>query len=314
MSDQPVEPCFLCGSREFLTVDSLRPSQINHAWAHMGAKLPAAATDPFDHVQAIHLHRCRSCGFLQFSPVLPGNSAFYSELQRQIPNYYPPHSPSFHRAIDLARRMGVAEVIDLGCGAGAFLDMARAAGLATRGLDLNATAVAACRARGHDVLNATAEQFAGTHPEQRFRLVTSFEVMEHVPNPARFFHDAANLLQPGGYLAIAVPNEDGIHGHCPLEPHQWPPHHLTRWRRQDLDRLGRMNGLEVVNIEADLLRGAHMHTLLNLQRELEVLLGRRPAPAGRWWPEIATFLFRITLCRHFVRRGLSLHAHYRKPA
>ena len=64
----------------------------------------------------------------------------------------------------------------------------------------------------------------------QFTLVTSFEVMEHVPDPVAFFRDAARLVAPGGHLVISVPHGQGLYRWWTLEPCQWPPHHITHWR------------------------------------------------------------------------------------
>ncbi len=315
MSSAPAKPrCLLCGSDSLEPLDALTPPELEQLWFHMGVKLSPAAQALFNGHRHIELLRCGGCGFQFFSPVLPGNSPFYEDLQRQIRDYYPVTCPAFTRALAAARTHGLREVMDLGCGSGAFLDLAKAEGLATHGLDLNVQAVAGCRERGHEVINQTAEDFAATRPERRFPLVTSFEVMEHVPDPAAFFREAAALVAPSGYLAIAVPNNEGVHRLCSLEPHQWPPHHLTRWRATDLRRLGEQNRLEIVSLDGDELRGVQLRFYLRLQRELEHLLGRRKSPPGRLWPEAVTFVYRVLLARRYVRRGISLHALYRKPA
>lgn len=315
MSSVPAKPrCLLCGSDSSKPLDALTPPELEQLWFHMGVKLSPSARELFTGLKRIELLRCGGCGFQFFAPVLPGNSPFYEDLQRQIRDYYPTACPAFARALAAARAHGLREVMDLGCGSGAFLDLAKAGGLATNGLDLNAHAVAGCRERGHEVMNLTAEAFAATRPERRFPLVTSFEVMEHVPDPAAFFREAAALVAPGGYLAIAVPNNEGVHRLCSLEPHQWPPHHLTRWRAADLRRLGEQNRLEIVSLDGDELRGVQLRFYLRLQRELEYLLGRRKSPPGRLRPGLVTFVYRALLCRRYVRRGISLHALYRKPA
>lgn len=306
--------CRICRGERHEVADRLKVSEIETLWRQLDVRLSPVAMKSFGGASEISLLRCAGCGFEFLSPVLPGNSEFYADLQNQVARYYPTDSPSFFHALDLARRTGAGEVMDLGCGAGAFLDHARSAGLKTYGLDLNTQAVAAVRARGHDVMNCTAEGFAATSPERRFPLVTSFEVMEHVPDPAAFFRDAARLVAPGGHLALAVPNGEGIYRWWTLDPCQWPPHHLTRWRRADLERLGRDNGLELVWIDADPLRGVQIRGSLRMQGEFEHALGRRTSPPGKLWPEILTFLYRVALCRRYLKLGNSLHAHYRKPA
>lgn len=310
----PVVPprCCLCGSNRTKVRDRLTPRELELTWFHLGVKFSPEAASVFEGISALELHECRPCGFRFFTPTLPGNGAYYADLQRQIRDYYPVTCPAFARALGVARRAQIREVMDLGCGAGYFLDAARTEGLTTHGLDLNPQAVADCRDRGHDVQCCTAEAFAATRPEKRFPLVTSFEVMEHVPDPAAFFREAAALVAPGGYLAIAVPNEAGVHGWCSLEPHQWPPHHLTRWRPQDLRRLGELNDLEVISMEGDLLRGIALGFYLRLQRELQYVLGRRKTKPSTVLPALLTFGYRVLLLRHFCQKGISLHALYRK--
>jgi 2-polyprenyl-3-methyl-5-hydroxy-6-metoxy-1,4-benzoquinol methylase len=314
MSAQVVPHCFLCQSTRERVLDQLTAREMESLWFHMGVRLDPDAMAPFAHVNRIQLHECKDCGFQYFSPVLPGNSAFYANLQSQIADYYPALCPAFARTLTFADQAKVKEVFDLGCGSGSFLDLAKAQGLKTFGLDLNTQAVAGCQERGHEVVNATAEAYAVDNPDKQFPLVTAFEVMEHVPDPAAFFRDAAKLVAPGGWLAIAVPNNEGVHRLCSLEPHQWPPHHLTRWRSRDLQKLGADNQLIVEHIDGDILRGVQLRFYLKLQRDLEVVLGRRSGPPGKLWPELVTFLYRLGLCRHYVRRGISLHALYRKPA
>jgi SAM-dependent methyltransferase len=40
------------------------------------------------------------------------------------------------------------------------------------------------------------------HPEDSLSLVTCFQTIEHVPDPARLVRDAARMLKPGGILAL----------------------------------------------------------------------------------------------------------------
>ncbi|MCE2826726.1 MAG: class I SAM-dependent methyltransferase [Verrucomicrobium sp.] len=306
--------CLLCHHGETTVADSLTPADIGRLWNYFGVTLGPEALASFRGAERVTEHRCAACGFEFFDPVLPGNGAFYADLQSQVARYYPPDSPSFLHAIGLASRAGSRDCLDLGCGDGGFLDLARSRGLETHGLDLTPKAVAAARAKGHDVHASTAEEYARTHADRKFSLVTAFEVMEHVPDPVAFFRDAANLVAPGGHLVLSVPHGRGIYRWWTLEPCQWPPHHITHWRRADLERLGTRHGLEPVWFGADPLRGVQVRLSLQTQGDLEHLLGRRPSKPSRLWTEGITFLYRAALCRHYLPWGTSLHAHYRRPA
>jgi 2-polyprenyl-3-methyl-5-hydroxy-6-metoxy-1,4-benzoquinol methylase len=306
--------CLLCGSPETQVSDSLTPDEIAKAWSVVGVNLSASGRACMNGVARIEQHVCRVCGFQFFAPPVPGDSDFYRELQEQYPDYYPKTCPAFDRAVDFARRRELKQVMDIGCGAGFFLDQARAAGLKTAGLDLNAKAVADCQARGHDVRLNTMEDFAASNPAERFEFVTSFEVVEHVVDPAGFVRAAAALLRPGGWLGLAVPNNQGVHSLCELEPHQWPPHHLTRWRPQDLAQVGAVAGLRLVEAGSDVRHGWHIRYFMKLQGQIEHALGRRASAPGNLWPEIACFVYRASLMKHWgPRQGLGLYAFFQKP-
>lgn len=305
--------CPLCNSPRFERVDALTPGELCVLHAKLGVRLSDEARKSFGEAKEVRHLRCSGCGFQYFDPVLPGNAAFYRDLQDQLDCYYPDDSPSFFLALELARRCGAKTVMDLGCGAGRFLDRAKSAGLETHGLDLNDQAVEEARKRGHQVLSGTAEAFAASQPQSRFDLVTAFEVLEHLADPSGFFRDAARLVRPGGHLAIAVPYDRGTYRWFQLEPRQWPPHHLSRWRREDLRRLGEIHGLELVELRADALRGTQIRLVLQTQAELERAIGRRTELPGPLWPNLATFLYRLSLGRFYLQLGNSLHAHFRKP-
>jgi cyclopropane fatty-acyl-phospholipid synthase-like methyltransferase len=42
--------------------------------------------------------------------------------------------------------------------------------------------------------------------EERFDVVTAFDIIEHVQSPARFLQDIREILRPGGILAISSPD------------------------------------------------------------------------------------------------------------
>jgi hypothetical protein len=80
-----------------------------------------------------------------------------------------------------------------------------------------------------------------------------------------------------------------------------------------LEHLGEQHQMQPVWFGADPLRGVQVRLSLQTQGDLEYVLARRPAKPGRFWTELMTFLYRVGLCRHYLRWGTSLHAHYRKP-
>lgn len=259
----------------------------------------------------VAMHECLACGFRFFDPGLAGNASFYTDLQRQLGTYYASFRPEFRWALDRAKPAGLKRVLDVGCGAGAFLDLARAEGFETHGLESNPLAVEASRSKGHTVFAGYTAEFAREHPTARFDLVTAFQVLEHVPDPVSFLREAAALARPGGGVVIGVPNEDGVERICPWDPHQWPPHHVSRWRQRDLRALGARAGLAVTATGTDRMHGNELFHFWTLHNRLASRLGQKRYRGGRLLPQCLSWIYRKTGCRYFLpRRGANIYAFY----
>jgi SAM-dependent methyltransferase len=94
-------------------------------------------------------------------------------------------------------------VIDVGAGAGIFLEECRALGLGKRhvAIEPSVELAATCRGKGFETAEGMVEDvitegtLAGSAD-----LVTCFEVIEHVASPARLLADLAALCRPGGTI------------------------------------------------------------------------------------------------------------------
>jgi len=100
------------------------------------------------------------------------------------------------------------KLIDVGCGIGYFLEVAKTRGWEVYGTEFTDKAIEICESKGikmqKGVLNPEHYQ-----PGQ-FDLVTSFEVIEHINTPndeVKAFH---KILRPGGALYITTPNFNSL--------------------------------------------------------------------------------------------------------
>jgi 2-polyprenyl-3-methyl-5-hydroxy-6-metoxy-1,4-benzoquinol methylase len=95
-------------------------------------------------------------------------------------------------------------LLDIGCGAGAFLPVAKALGYSAVGLEPDPNAVTAARTAGDDVRQGTIP--GSGLPSSFFAQVTLHHVFEHLRNPPEAAREILNILKPGGRLWLSQPN------------------------------------------------------------------------------------------------------------
>lgn len=100
-------------------------------------------------------------------------------------------------------------LLDIGCGKGHFLAVARSSGFSVIGIEPNEkTARFARQAYDLEIIPGVLNQH--TFPENRFDIVTMLHVLEHLPSPTQELYKIHRILRPGGFLFIEVPNIDTI--------------------------------------------------------------------------------------------------------
>ena len=158
---------------------------------------------------------------LQRSPTLP------------IGRWLLPLLPSLRSAADAECRhlpplpAGGGRLLDVGCGNGGFLLLARQAGWQVEGLDFDAGAVQVARARGlevhHGGIDVMGERSAC------YDVITLCHVIEHVHDPITTLRRLHVLLKPGGMMWLDTPNLASL-GAARFGPH-WrgleTPRHLV---------------------------------------------------------------------------------------
>lgn len=122
------------------------------------------------------------------------------------------------------------KLLDVGCGNGAYLQLAQSAGWVVQGLDFDHLAVAAARHSGLEVQQGGLAQLEEIAPAS-FDRVTLSHVLEHVHDPVSWLQALKRVLVPGGTLWLQTPNIDSL-GHARFNQ-DWrdldPPRHLTLW-------------------------------------------------------------------------------------
>ena len=119
-------------------------------------------------------------------------------------------------------------LLDVGCGNGAFLRFANQAGWTCSGVEPDAAAAAVAQSQGATILGSHLADLRGRF-EAHFDVITLSHVIEHVHNPEECLKDCWSMLKPGGFLWIETPNIDSI-GY-EIYSRSWrglePPRHLV---------------------------------------------------------------------------------------
>jgi 2-polyprenyl-3-methyl-5-hydroxy-6-metoxy-1,4-benzoquinol methylase len=105
---------------------------------------------------------------------------------------------------------GRRNVLDIGCGRGEFLELARDAGIIASGIDLSSESVALCRSKGLAALEADLFTHLASLPDASLDGIFCAQVVEHLP-PDRipeFVALAALKLARDGCILIETPNPE----------------------------------------------------------------------------------------------------------
>lgn len=110
------------------------------------------------------------------------------------------------RLAAIKQRAKGKRLLDVGCATGFFMEAAADEGYDVHGVEFSKVAISFARSDiksriVHGDVNALRAQ--ETEP---FDVVTAFDIIEHVQNPADFLKDIHEILRPGGVLAISSPD------------------------------------------------------------------------------------------------------------
>jgi 2-polyprenyl-3-methyl-5-hydroxy-6-metoxy-1,4-benzoquinol methylase len=222
------------------------------------------------------LVRCRDCGWIRQNPRL---------TKTELNGYYPVNYVPYAKAIDdeanllrrLSRRYGILKrcrsvesfapkgrLLEVGCGTGNFLNEMHRRGWPVVGIEPNKYASHYVRDRfGLDVFTGTLEEF-DPQPES-FDVICAWDVVEHVPEPAKDILRMRHALKRNGLLVLSMPNlasfDRILFGEAWLG---WDlPRHLYLFPNKLFDRFIESNGMQIIDRQG--VPGSYDHFLASLR-------------------------------------------------
>lgn len=153
-----------------------------------------------------HLLKCRVCGFV-FSQIK------YSQevLQKLYWNYSrtdylsPITIKRYNELLDKFEKYRLTnKILDIGCGIGYFLEIAKNRGWEIYGSEYTDEAIRICKTKGITIVDDYSLY------NNQFDIISSFEVIEHYENPLDELNKHINCLRKDGIYYITTPNFNSI--------------------------------------------------------------------------------------------------------
>ncbi len=195
------------------------------------------------------LYICNNCSVWFWWPLKNPGATWYSAHERYgARNHDPMWKPTgYHRKAITLLSPKKGTILDVGCGIGNFLDLANQEGWVCAGIDFDPDAIDAARKRigTGDLSVSDVVIYAQQHPENKFDVVTFFDVFEHVDNHNEFIGAVSSLVKDNGSIAMSMPYRK----HAPwLMRGDVPPCHLTCWDRGSLKGFLTKHGFTVTHM------------------------------------------------------------------
>lgn len=190
------------------------------------------------------LAHCRNCGLVSTLSTAASKAIEYDQNYFENMNAYLQKEAEFRGIFShIFDLIGPylpprGTLLDVGCGVGLLLDVARQRGYRVAGVEISPYAADIARQR-YRLEVSTGTLQGRKFEDNTFDVVIMNHVIEHVPDPLVVLAEIRRILKPAGALAIGVPNFSSIFRHALRSrwPSLLPEQHLWHFSPSTLEKL-----------------------------------------------------------------------------
>lgn len=201
---------------------------------------------------------CRSCGLVYMNPRPHHDKVVenYGDVEDQ--EYIEEEQgrlETFAESLALIQRYRRdGHLLDVGCHVGTFLTLAEQAGFDVAGVEPSRWASDIARGRIDGNVHCGAVEDAPL-PEGGYDVITLWDVIEHLPDPALDIRAIHAALRPGGIFAVSTMDVDSLFAR--LAGRRWPWYmqmHLVYFSRRTLCEMLRREGFHIAEVSTHVRR------------------------------------------------------------
>ena len=136
--------------------------------------------------------------------------------------------------------------LDIGCAAGYFLDVLKQHGWQAEGIELEKEMLSNVKKKGYPIYNTPLEYF---EEKKKYKLITLFDVIEHLPNIHANLEKLATILDTDGTLTLVTPDFNSRQRK--IFNKRWfqfkPKEHIQYFTKETLHRAVKLHGFRIIH-------------------------------------------------------------------